>query len=143
VLGILDELKPIYRRVSRLYKLIFKASKILNQKANSEKVESDMFAYFDGLTKLRFRRREEKAAIISILKFTASYWEGLFCHYDHSEIPRTNNDLETYISSLKKIHRKTTGRASCQGFIIRYGAYVALLDPLVSQGGIGCLGCGL
>jgi hypothetical protein len=94
------------------------------------------------LMKLRFRRIEEKAAIANILKFTASYWEGLFHHCDQVEIPRTNNDLESYIGSLKVAHRKTTGRASCQGYIIRYGAYVALLDPVVSQGTC-CLGCGL
>lgn len=50
------------------------------------------------------------------------------------EIPRTNNDLESCIGYLKVAHRKNTGRASCQGYIIRYGAYVALQDPVVSQG---------
>ena len=44
-----------------------------------------------------------------------------------AEIPRTNNDLERFIRKLKTAHRKTTGRASCQGYIVRYGAYVALL----------------
>lgn len=118
VLCILDELKPKYQRISRLYQFIFEVNRILSQKATAEKVQSDMLAYFDMLMKLRFRRIEEKAAIANILKFTASYWEGLFHHYDQVEMPRTNNDLESYISSLKVAHRKTTGRASCQGYII-------------------------
>ena len=83
--------------------------------------------------KLRFVRREEKAAVLNILRFTASYWEGLFYHYDNPQIPRTNNDLERFIRKLKTSHRKTTGRASCQGFILRYGGYVALLNDCVSE----------
>lgn len=132
-LSIVDALKPQYRRITRLYKLIFEANRILKQDANSERVQADMLLYFEKLTKLRFKRREEKAAICNILKFTASYWEGLFYHYDNAQIPRTNNDLERFIRKLKTAHRKTTGRASCQGYIVRYGAYVALLDDSVSE----------
>ena len=132
-LSIVDELKPKYRRIKRLYRLIFEAHCILKQDANSERVQADMLAYFEKLMKLRFKRREEKAAICNILKFTVSYWEGLFYHYDNAQIPRTNNDLERFIRKLKAAHRKTTGRASCQGYIVRYGAYVALLDDSVSE----------
>jgi hypothetical protein len=132
-LSIVDDLKPQYQRIKRLYRLIFEANQILKQDATSDKVQADMLLYFDKLMKLRFRRREEKAAIYNILRFTASYWEGLFCHYDHSEVPRTNNDLERFIRRLKTSHRKTTGRASCQGYIVRYGAYVALLNDSLSE----------
>ena len=134
VLSIVDELELRYRRVRRLYRLIFEANTILRQEEKADKVQADMQTYVDGLKTLHFRRHEEKAAVLNIIKFTASYWEGLFHHYDHMEIPRTNNDLEVYIRSLKVAHRKTTGRVSCQGYIVRYGAYVALLDSSVSQG---------
>ena len=133
VLGKVDELKSRYRRVRRLYKLIFKANVILKQEASASKVQADMRMYVDGLRNLNYWRLEDRGAILNILKFTASYWDGLFHHYDYKEIPRTNNDLETYINSLKVAHRRTTGRASCQAYIIRYGAYVALLNPLASQ----------
>lgn len=135
VLFIVDELKPRYRRVNRLYKLIFKANQILSQEATAEKVEANMLAYFDDLVKLfvRFKLRVEKAAVANMLRYTASYWEGLFYHYDCKVVPRTNNELEVYIRSLKIAYRKTTGRASCQSYIIRYGAYVTLLDPFISQ----------
>jgi hypothetical protein len=112
-LSIVDELKAQYRRIKRLYAFIFEANRIFKQVANSDRIQSDMLLYFEELTKLRFKRREEKAAICNILRFTASYWEGLFCHYDYAEIPKTNNDLERFIRSLKIAHRKTTGRASC------------------------------
>jgi hypothetical protein len=132
-LSIIDEMKPQYRRIKKLYGLIFEADHILNQHGSSEKVEGDMLLFFDKLTKLRFRKPEERAAVCNILRFTASYWEGLFHHYDYVEFPRTNNDLERFIRKLKVSHRKITGRASCQGYIIRYGAYVALLKDSVSQ----------
>jgi hypothetical protein len=132
-LSIVDELKPRYRRIKRLYRLIFEVDWIFKQEANSEKVQADMLLYFEKLMKLRFKRREERAAICNILRFTASYWEGLFYHYDYLEIPRTNNDLERFIRNLKTAHRKTTGRASCQGYLVRYGAYVSLLDDSVSE----------
>ena len=133
VLGIVDDLKTQYHRIKRLYKLIFEANTILRQEASAQKVQADMQAYVDELISLHFKRLDEKAAVLNIIKFTHSYWEGLFYHYDYREIPRTNNDLEVYIRSLKTAHRKTTGRASCQGHIVRYGAYVALLDSHVSQ----------
>lgn len=131
-LSIVDQLQAQYHRVRRLYKLIFEANAILKQEDSAEKVQADMQAYVDSLTKHSFRRLDEKAAVLNILKFTHSYWEGLFYHYDYREIPRTNNDLEVYIRKLKAMQRKTTGRASCQGHIVRYGAYVALLDSDVS-----------
>ena len=133
-LAIIDELKPQYRRVKRLQRLIFEADSILKQAASSDRVEADMLAFFGKLTKLHFRCCEDRAAVHNILRFMASYWEGLFYHYDYADIPRTNNDLERFIRKLKVTHRKTTGRASCQGFIVRYGAYVALLDDSLSQG---------
>ena len=132
-LSIVDDLKPQYQRIKRLYRWVFVVNRILKQDAASDKVQADMLLYFDKLTKLRYRRQEEKAAIHNILRFTASYWEGLFWHYDHSEVPRTNNDLERFIRQLKTSHRKTTGRASCQGYIVRYGAYVALLNDSLSE----------
>ena len=132
-LSIVDDLKPQYRRTKRLYRLIFEANSILKQNADSKKVQEDMLAFFEKLTKLRFRRREERDAVCNILRFTASYWEGLFYHYDCAGLPRTNNDLERFIRKLKTSHRKITGRASCQGYVVRYGAYVALLNDGVSE----------
>jgi hypothetical protein len=132
-LSIVGDLKTRYQRIKRLYRLIFEANRILKQDASLEKVQADMLSYFGKLTKLRFRRREEMAAVCNTLRFTANYWEGLFFHYDQAEIPRTNNDLERFICRLKMAHRKTTGRASCQGYIVRYGAYVALINDSLGQ----------
>ncbi len=135
VLSILEEMKTQYRCTNRLYKLIFRANRILSQDETADKVEADMLAYFDDLIDLfaRSKMRVERAAFENILRYAAGYWAGLFHYYDRRDIPRTNNELEVYIRSLKTSYRKTTGRSSCQDYIIRYGAYVCLLDSLVSQ----------
>ena len=114
VLNTLEEMKPQYRRVNRLYKLIFRANRILNQDVSAEKVEAAMFVYFDDLMELfaHSKMRVERAAVENILRYTAGYWAGLFHSYDCKDIPRTNNELEVYIRSLKTSYRKTTGRSS-------------------------------
>jgi hypothetical protein len=148
VLSTLEEMKPQYRRVNRLYKLIFRANRILNQDASAEKVETAMFVYFDDLMELfaHSKMRVERAAVENILRYTAGYWAGLFHSYDCKDIPRTNNELEVYNRSLKTSYRKTTGRSSCQEYIIHYGAYVCLLDSFASKKdilfGLRLVGCG-
>ena len=92
-----------------------------------------MLLFFDRLCKLYRRSNRDRVVVANILKFMVSYWEGLFHHYDCLEVPRTNNDLERFIRCLKVSHRKITGRSSCHGFVVRYGAFVVLLD-----GGLGC-----
>lgn len=133
VLGVLDEVAPRVRRLRRLQRLVVEANSILKQKESSKEVQEDVCGYVERLRDLHPWCREDGAAVQNILRFTDSYWGGLFHSYDHSEIPRTNNGLEAFIRSLKAGHRRTTGWASCQGFILRYGAYVALLDRSASQ----------
>ena len=134
-LVILDELEPRYQRIKQLYHLVFKVNRILKQKkSGSARVESDMFLFFERLCKLYRRSAKDRDILVNFLKFMVSYWEGLFHYYDESSlVPRTNNDLERFIRSLKVLHRKVTGRASCHGFVVRYGAFVVLLD-----GGLSC-----
>ncbi len=136
VLRVLDEVAPRVRRLRRLQRLVYEANRILGQRVPSERVREDMRGYVGRLRGLHPRRREDRAAVLNILRFTDSYWGGLFHSYDRPEIPRTNNGLEEFIRSLKAGYRRTTGRASCQGFILRYGAYLALLDHSVSQRGV-------
>lgn len=136
-LTVVDDYLKQYRRVRRLYELVFEAAKILGQEATASKVKADMTAYVERLRtlsgSLRFRGEEEQEAIRSIVHFTENWWEGLFSCYGCEEIPRTNNDLERSINGLKRLNRKTTGCRSCQSFIVRYGAYVVVLDFDICQ----------
>lgn len=58
-----------------------------------------------------------------------SFWWGLFTCYDVEGLPRTNNELERFIRQIKMGHRRVSGRKNVHDFIIRYGAYAALVDP--------------
>lgn len=55
-------------------------------------------------------------------------WWGLFTCYDVEGLPRTNNDLETYLRRIKTGQRRVSGRKNVHDFIIRYGRYVACVD---------------
>jgi len=55
-------------------------------------------------------------------------WWGLFTYYDVEDLPRTNNDLETYMRRIKTGHRRVTGRKNVHDFLIRYGCYAACVD---------------
>ena len=55
-------------------------------------------------------------------------WWGLFTCYDVEDLPRTNNDLETYMRRIKTGHRRVTGRKNVHDFLIRYGCYAACVD---------------
>jgi hypothetical protein len=55
-------------------------------------------------------------------------WWGLFVCYDVSDLPPTNNDLESFFGRLKTNQRRITGRKSVNGFVLRYGAYAAFVD---------------
>jgi hypothetical protein len=53
-------------------------------------------------------------------KVTTSYWPGLFHCYDHTDLPRTNNELEQYFGSARYHERRTTGRKSASpGLVVR------------------------
>ena len=67
-----------------------------------------------------------------IHKIFRSFWWGLFTCYDVEGLPRTNNELERFIRQIKMGYRRVSGRKNVHDFVIRYGSYVALIDPAES-----------
>jgi len=55
-------------------------------------------------------------------------WWGLFTCYQVPGMPRTNNDLETFLRRLKCGQRHITGRKNVHDFIVRYGRFAAFVD---------------
>jgi len=79
---------------------------------------------FSGLLGAMSRHRALAAdlepAVVHFLKVTGSYWPHLFATYDVSDLPRTNNDLESLFGSVKHLERRITGRKrSSASFVIR------------------------
>jgi hypothetical protein len=76
---------------------------------------------------------EDQVVADHINRVFRSFWWGLFACYDVAGLPRTNNELERFIRQIKMGQRRVSGRKNVQDFIIRYGAYAALVDEGESQ----------
>jgi hypothetical protein len=57
----------------------------------------------------------------------------LLC-YDLADLPRTNNDMEGFIRSLKTRYRRISGRKNWNRYLLRYGRRVAYYEAQVRMG---------
>ena len=57
----------------------------------------------------------------------------LLC-YDLDELPRTNNDMEGFIRSLKTRYRRISGRKNWNRYLLRYGRRVAYYEAQLRMG---------
>lgn len=73
---------------------------------------------------------DEKDQIVAahITQTFRNRWWGLFTCYDVDGLPRTNNELETYLRRIKTGQRRISGRKNVHHFIIRYGRFVTCVD---------------
>ena len=85
--------------------------------------------YLIDLTTHSTHDAEDQRVADHIHQIFHSFWWGLFTCYDVPGLPRTNNELERFIRQIKMGHRRVSGRKNVHDFIIRYGAYAALIDP--------------
>jgi len=60
-------------------------------------------------------------------------WWGLFTCYQVAGLPRTNNELETFLRRLKTGQRRITGRKNVHDFVVRYGCFAASIDDSECQ----------
>ena len=65
--------------------------------------------------------------IASIVKAVRHRWWGLFTCYQISNVPSSNNDLETFFRDMKHHQRRITGHRSVHDFILRYGPFAAFI----------------
>jgi hypothetical protein len=98
----------------------------------SAQVRQAVAAYLVDLTTHQATDPEDQAVADHINRIFRSFWWGLFASYDVTGLPRTNNELERYIRQIKMSQRRVSGRKNVQDFIIRYGAYAALVDEAES-----------
>jgi hypothetical protein len=78
---------------------------------------------------LEAKEQPNDAAIIAhITKTVRHRWWGLFTCYRISNVPSSNNDLETFFRDLKHHQRRITGRKSVHEFILRYRPFAAFID---------------
>jgi len=80
------------------------------------------------------RTEEEKLRLGHLLKVLTHLRPGLVQCYDIEGFPRTNNDMEGYIRSIKTRYRRISGRKNWNSSLLRYGRSVAYYDCLQCEG---------
>jgi hypothetical protein len=103
---------------------------------NSAGVRQAVDRYLADLITDHTHDTEDQRVADYINQIFRSFWWGLFVCYDVEELPRTNNELERFIRQIKMERRRVSGRKNVHDFIIRYGAYAALIDPDESLDGL-------
>lgn len=88
--------------------------------------------YLVGLVTRNTLDLEDQRVAEHINQIFRNFWWGLFTCYDVEGLPRTNNELERFIRQIRMGNRRVSGRKNVHDFIIRYGAYAALIDPVES-----------
>lgn len=70
----------------------------------------------------------ERRCLAHFLHVTTNMRPRLFHCYDVAGMPRTNNDMEGFIRSVKTRYRRISGRKNWNRYLIRYGARVAFYE---------------
>ena len=104
---------------------------------SNEHVAQRFDAWIAHLTQLAASHSLSEAVQTCLLQFL-KITEGLRPHliqcYDQEGFPRTNNDMEGYIRSLKTRYRRVSGRKNWNSYLLRYGRCVAYYDWLERAG---------
>jgi hypothetical protein len=103
-----------------------------NPGKTSAQVAQAIEAYLLDLTTSQATDPQDQSVANHINRIFRSFWWGLFASYDVAGLPRTNNELERFIRQIKMGQRRLAGRKNVQDFIVRYGAYAALVDQAES-----------
>ena len=77
---------------------------------------------------LTYTKETDQIMVSNLKSYTRGFWRGLFTCYDHSHVPRTNNDHERFFRKTKTRHRRMTGLRSWNEYIVRSGEFVVFVD---------------
>jgi hypothetical protein len=73
-------------------------------------------------------------------KVSRSYWTGLFHCYDHPDIPRTNNGMESHFRDTQRRILRTTGqRGRTRRILHRQGAWELIPHPETEAASLAAL----
>ncbi len=128
ILQSVSTLSKDYARLVIAWSWIHCLAKRLEQGATRIEAETQLLNYATSLPRGEDSTLNEIATHIE--KLTRAFAPKLFTFHDQPLLPKTNNDLETFIGQLKKSRRKVTGRKDTAAFILREGRVVALLLSL-------------
>ena len=78
----------------------------------------------------RYPASLREAALSGMLKTSEIYGKKLFTHYDHPDLPATDNGLETLFRDTRRHERLITGHKSTARRTVRQGPF---LVPILQQ----------
>jgi hypothetical protein len=70
----------------------------------------------------------ERQCLEHFVPVTQTMREHLIECYDLADLPRTNNDMEGFIRSIKTRYRRISGRKNWNRYLLRYGRRVAYYE---------------
>jgi hypothetical protein len=76
----------------------------------------------------------ERRCLTHFLHVTDNMRPQLIQCYDLQALPRTNNDMEGFIRSIKTRYRRISGRKNWNRYLLRYGRRVAYYEAQVRLG---------
>lgn len=76
---------------------------------------------------------DEQRCLEHWLEVTGNQRPHLLHCYDVPGLPRTNNDMEGFIRSIKTRYRRISGRKNWNAYLLRYGSGVAYFDSLPQE----------
>jgi hypothetical protein len=76
----------------------------------------------------------ERRCLEHFLHVTGNMRPHLICCYDLDSLPRTNNDMEGFIRSIKTRYRRISGRKNWNRYLLRYGRRVVYYEASVRMG---------
>jgi hypothetical protein len=76
----------------------------------------------------------ERACLEHFLHVSGNMRAQLVQCYDMEGLPRTNNDMEGFIRSIKTRYRRLSGRKNWNRYLLRYGRRVAYYEAQVRRG---------
>jgi hypothetical protein len=94
----------------------------------ARQVKQDIKQFLEHLEQKAAEHPADTEVIAGIVKAVRHRWWGLFTCYQITNVPSSNNDLETFFKDMKHHQRRITGRKSVHDFILRYGPFAAFID---------------
>lgn len=98
------------------------------QPRTTRQVKQNVKQFLERLEQEAVEQPADAEVIAGIVKAVRHRWWGLFTCYQVSNVPSSNNDLETFFRDMKHHQRRITGRKSVHDFILRYGPFAAFID---------------
>jgi hypothetical protein len=144
LVGLREQWQQQINQLRRMYEWLLKTEHILSgqwvtseEALTNEHVAQRFDSWITSLTQLAASHSlsdQEQDCLRHFLKITQGLRPHLIQWYDLTGFPRTNNDMEGYIRSLKTRYRRVSGRKNWNSYLLRYGRCIAYYDWLERAG---------